>query len=190
MRHESLSDYQLVALFAGGDRLAFEVLYERYWKALYRVAYRILDDAEASKDVVQEVFISFFEHARTRQIDNLKAYLFQCAKYQCFMQLRAGRISEKHLRRMNTMMFSNCTEEEQSAAELEQILRTGMQSLPEKCREVFYLSRMEYLPNKQIAEQLKISPKTVENQITKALKVLRMTVDKLGLIFLAVTGGL
>ena len=94
------------------------------------------------------------------------------------MQLRAGKISEKHLERMNKVVFSNIVEDEFEAHELEEILEKGISALPEKCRQVFYLSRFESLSNKSIAQQLNISPKTVENQITKALKSLKSTVEK------------
>ena len=185
MRLEGLSDHQLLTLFASGNTLAFEKLYDRYWKGLYVVAYRILEDVEQSKDVVQEVFCSFFERAGTKTIDNLRAYLFQCTKYQCFMLLRAGSISRKHLQRLSLLTQSNAVDEEHDAAELQEILQKGMAALPERCREVFYLSRMESMSNKKIAQQLNISTKTVENQITKALKSLKITVDKLGLVILA-----
>jgi RNA polymerase sigma-70 factor (ECF subfamily) len=100
------------------------------------------------------------------------------------MQLRAGRISAKHLDRMNKAIFSNIVEDEFEADELEQILEKGISALPEKCRQVFYLSRFELLSNKTIAAQLKISPKTVENQITKALKSLRTTLEHSAVLLL------
>jgi RNA polymerase sigma factor (sigma-70 family) len=98
------------------------------------------------------------------------------------MQLRSGRITEKHLQRITTIVFENSVEEEVEAHELQKILDQEIAALPEKCREVFYLSRVELLPNKKIAEKLQISPKTVENQITKALRSLRMSVDKLTIL--------
>jgi RNA polymerase sigma-70 factor (ECF subfamily) len=122
--------------------------------------------------------MSFYETGAKKQIDNLKAYLYQSAKYQCFMQLRAGKITEKHLDRMNHVIFSNIVEDEFEGHEMALILEKGISALPEKCRQVFYLSRFESLSNKTIASQLNISPKTVENQITKALKYLRTTVEQ------------
>ena len=102
------------------------------------------------------------------------------------MQLRSGRISEKHLHQMNLIIASNELEEELDAKELQSRLDESIAALPEKCREVFYLSRFESLPNRKIAERLKISQKTVENQITKALKILHTSVDKLAAFLLFV----
>lgn len=178
------TDAELLDLLRAGDRYVFEAIYDRYCAALYRVGFRILNDDDLAKDVVQEAFIMLFEKANERVIDNLKAYLFQTVKYRCFMHLRAGRISEKHLHQMNLIIATNTLEEEMDAKELQFVLDKSIATLPEKCREVFYLSRVESLSNKKIAERLKISHKTVENQITKALKILHTSVSKLAVLFL------
>ena len=142
MHHlDDVSDHELMQLFASGDKRAFDMVYDRYWKELYKLATRILQDDAKAEDTVQEVFVSLYECREKRHIGNLKAYLYQSAKYQCFMQLRAGKISASHLQRMNKVIFSNVVEDEFEAHELEQILEKGMSALPEKCRQVFYLSR-------------------------------------------------
>ncbi len=179
---KTLSDNDLLEGFKRGDESAFAVIYDRHWSVLYRLAWRILENHDGAKDVVQEVFISLFENISKREITNLKAYLLQSIKYQCFMQLRSGKISAKHIERMENIVISNVVDEELEAKELSRVLDQQIASLPEKCREVFYLSRFEDLTNKKIAERLKISQKTVENQITKALKTLKMSVDKLTVI--------
>ena len=180
------TDAELLALLRAGDQHVFATIYDRFCSALYRTALRILNDHDIAKDVVQDAFIMLFEKANERNILNLQAYLFQTVKYQCFMQLRSGRISEKHLHQMNLIIASNELEEELDAKELQSRLDESIAALPEKCREVFYLSRFESLPNRKIAERLKISQKTVENQITKALKILHTSVDKLAAFLLFV----
>jgi RNA polymerase sigma-70 factor (family 1) len=179
MESFNLSDSQLIDQLRSGDQNAFTAIYDRYCAALYRTALRILQDHELAKDVVQEAFISLFEKANENTIRNLQAYLYQVVKYQCFMQLRSGKISDKHLSQINTIIASNELEEELHAKELQLVLDESIAALPEKCREVFYLSRFESLSNKKIAERLNISHKTVENQITKALKILHVSLDKL-----------
>jgi len=175
---QNIPDAQLLALFRSGDRHAFELLYNRYWNVLYELASRILEHHEAAKDVVQEVFIAIFEQQGAHEITNVRAYIFQAVKYRCFMHLRSGKISARHIQRMNTVIASNLVDEELNANELQAILDKGIATLPEKCREVFYLSRFEFQSNKKIAERLNISTKTVEHQITKALKALRLSVGK------------
>jgi len=178
------TDAELLSLLRAGDRSVFTTIYDRYCSVLYRVAFRILNDDSLTKDVVQEAFIMLYEKSAERNILNLQAYLFQTVKYQCFMHLRSGRISEKHLHQMNLIIASNELEEEMDAKELQSQLDKSIATLPEKCREVFYLSRFESLTNRKIAERLKISQKTVENQITKALKILHTSVDKLAAFLL------
>ncbi|HYG17850.1 MAG TPA: RNA polymerase sigma-70 factor [Ohtaekwangia sp.] len=178
------TDTELLKLFKDGDLKAFNTMFDRYWSSLYNVAFRILEDRQLSKDVVQEVFISFYEKAATVKVSNLHGYLYQAVKYQCFMQLRAGKISDKHLQRLQQVMVTNAIEDDLQAEELQRVLNESLATLPPKCREVFYLSRYESLSNKKIAEKLNISHKTVENQITKALKVLRTSVDKLAMLIL------
>jgi RNA polymerase sigma-70 factor (ECF subfamily) len=178
------TDAELLTLLRAGDRSVFTIIYDRHCAVLYRTAFRILNDHEISKDIVQEAFIMLFEKVNERTILNLQAYLFQTVKYKCFMHLRSGRISDKHLHQMNLIIASNELEEEMDAKELQSRLDESIATLPEKCREVFYLSRFESLPNRKIAERLKISQKTVENQITKALKILHTSVDKLAVIVL------
>jgi RNA polymerase sigma factor (sigma-70 family) len=87
---------------------------------------------------------------------------------------------------MNLIIAANIVDEEIEAKELQSIIDQRIATLPERCREVFYLSRFESLSNKKIAERLKISHKTVENQITKALKILHSSVNKLAALLLFV----
>jgi RNA polymerase sigma-70 factor (family 1) len=179
---KNISDNDLLMALKAGDKTAFNALYDRYWSVLFRLAFRILERHDASKDVVQEVFVSFFEKHSKRDISNVKAYLLQSTKYQCFMQLRAGKLTAKHIERMENVITCNLVDEEIEADELQKAIDHQIASLPEKCREVFELSRVEELTNKKIAERLNISQKTVENQITKALRTLRLTVDKLAFL--------
>lgn len=183
MNPSDRTDRELLDLLKTGDRHAFSIIYERYCSPLYHTAIRILNDPDLAKDVIQDAFIMLFEKADKRMILNLQAYLFQTVKYRCFMHLRSGRISQKHLQLMNLIIASNQLEEELDAKELQSLLDESIATLPARCREVFYLSRFECLPNREIASRLKISNKTVENQITKALKILHTSVDKLAIAF-------
>lgn len=99
-------------------------------------------------------------------------------KWQVLKQLRNGRLHDRHLRVIHNVQFVNQTEEFLDFQELEQVLRDSMEQLPPRCREVFRLSRYENLTNKEIAARMNISAKTVEVQITKALSILRATLNK------------
>ena len=93
---------------------------------------------------------------------------------QVFKHLRRGKIARAHLTRIIQVTSENYTEQMVNLNQLQKMYLDGVADLPERCREVFQLSRSEHLSNREIADRLCISPKTVENQITKALKHLRV----------------
>jgi RNA polymerase sigma-70 factor (family 1) len=189
MDHVSaISDAELAVRLKSRDKTAFDLVYQRYWLKLYRVAVHIVEDRAVAEDVTQDSFISYWEKASLQDIRNIEAYLYQMVKYRCFMHLRSGSISRKHLDRFASVLANAVTiDTEFEARELEQVVDQAIASLPEKCREVYQLSRVEQLPNKKIAEKLHISPKTVENQITKALRHLRLSLDKLAVLFFLIS---
>jgi RNA polymerase sigma-70 factor (ECF subfamily) len=170
------SDLDLLGQLAEDDQAAFNEIYRRHYPLLYKVAFSILEDREVSKDVIQDSFLSLYEKGRGTVILNLQRYLTQVVRYQCFMHLRSGRISQRHRQEMSTSITSNTLQEELDLKDLQYLLSQGIAALPDKCREVFYLSRFEALSNKKIAEHLQISHKTVENQLTKALRHLHVSV--------------
>jgi RNA polymerase sigma-70 factor (ECF subfamily) len=179
----TISDAELIARLKSRDKAAFDVVYQRYWLKLYRVASHIVEDNAVAEDITQDAFVSFWEKASLQEIRNIEAYLYQMVKYRCFMHLRSGLISRKHLDRFASVLSNTVNIDfEFEARELEEVVEQAIASLPEKCREVYQLSRVEQLPNKKIAEKLHISPKTVENQITKALRHLRLSLDKLAVL--------
>ena len=182
MDYSRHSDDELLLIFKSGDVQGFNILFNRHWAALFYLAKKILEDEALAKDTLQEAFVSLYQKAKDHEITHIKAYLFKAVKYQCFMHLRSGRITEKHLSRFQTICSANYVDEYMDAEELKTLLEQEIESLPEKCREVFYLSRYELLSNKKIAEQLNISQKTVEHQITKALKTIRLSLDKLAVL--------
>ncbi len=171
-----------VARIRSGDETAFNRIYKLHWLRLFRLACRIVEDESVAEDIVQDIFVSFWEKGCHLEINNIEAYLYQSVKFKCFMHLRSGSISRRHLEHFSRLAAEAKNTEEYALTELEDMLQQGIDSLPERCREVFYLSRVQALPNKKIAEKLHISPKTVENQITKALKQLRLSIDKLAVI--------
>lgn len=173
------NDGLLLELIKKGDRRAFEVIYKRHWEYLYTSAYCILRDRETSMDVVQEVFVWFWENRDRWNITTSRSYLNSAVKYKVANVIRRGRIRESVFsdvaERMQTIASVASAEEEVELMELKQIIREFTMHLPLRCREVFQLSRFEHLSNKEIAEKLGISEKTVENQITIALKKLKAT---------------
>lgn len=168
------SDLDLWDLVRKNNRIAFEEIYRRYWTKIYLAAYKVLKEKESSSDITQEVFTQLWFKRDSTEISNVSSYLYGMVRNQVFKSLRDGKIAQFHLDRINKVNLVNQTEETINFNQLQEIYEASLASLPERCREVFHLSRNENLSVKEIAMQMGISPKTVENQITKALKYLRL----------------
>ena len=171
--YENLIDKELAELLAEGDIKAFEEIYNRYWLSLFNKAIQIIKDASAGKDITQDVFVSLWANRKKTDIQNLRAYLYSSVRLKVFQTLRNHTISQKHLEKINAIAFVRNTEEQLRLNEVQSQLDLHLSNLPNKCQEVFRLSRIDHLSNREIAEKLDISSKTVEGHITHALKYLR-----------------
>ncbi|WP_104384399.1 RNA polymerase sigma-70 factor [Sphingobacterium sp. HMA12] len=155
-----------------GSKIAFEKLYGRFWHRLYLAAYNVLRDKEVCEDIIQEIFSQLWIRRSNLAIKNLESYLFTAVRFQVFKC-----INNKKCRNNFVIELSKLPAEffdtQQSYREIEEALKISIEKLPEKCGKIFYLSRQEHLTNKEIAARLNISTKTVENQITLAIKKMR-----------------
>ncbi len=179
----NLADSDLLQRIQADDDSAFNYIHEQYWKLLFDRAYRVTEDKEAAADIVQEVFISFWTHAKKGDVNQIKYYLLQSVKYQTFKLIRSKYTQRRYLDQLERVISRASTDEHIAAQELQQIIDAYVEALPEKCREVFKLSRYHHLSQQQIATQLNIATKTVENHINRALNGLRISLEQLPLIF-------
>jgi RNA polymerase sigma-70 factor (ECF subfamily) len=170
-----LSDDRLIALIQENDIVAFERIYNKYWSKLYLSAYNILRDRQVSEDITQEVLVNLWMKRANLQLTSLNAYLYTAVRYQVFNIIRSGKVKADLFNRLEELFSKNGGEEILSEKEINRLLEQGIAELPEKCRQIFIMSRREHLSTKEIAERLEISPKTVENQLTIALNRLRKT---------------
>lgn len=157
---------------------AFDELYQRYWSKLYFSAYKVIKNQQASEDIIQEVFTQLWMKRKETSITSMSSYLYGMVRNQVFNYLRNGNIARGHLDRIHQVSFVEQTEQTVHFNETQEIYLKSVASLPTRCREVFQLSRNEHLSNKEIAARLNISPKTVEHQISKALKLLRIALNE------------
>ena len=168
------SDQDLFRAMKRDNFDAFNEIYRRYWKRLYMYACNILEDQGTSEDVIQDVFSYLYWKRKELFVTNLKSYLFQAVKFQVIHHLRKRKLARNYIDRINTIQFVDQTEESVNLKELEASIKNFLLELPERCSEIFYLSRYEHLSHREIAERLDISKQTVKNQITKALNHLRI----------------
>ena len=178
-------------LLSQDNEEAFDALYTRHWEDLYKSAFFILRDQDASKDIVQDIFIWIWEHRNNLEIQTLKSYLKAAVKFKVANYIRSGNIRDSFFDELtgNQSLSSLPSSEEMAEIkELKYIIQKAIDDLPEKCREIFRLSRDERLSNQEIANRLGISVKTVESQMTIALRRIRTTIEPymLGLLFISV----
>lgn len=173
-----LLDSELIRLLKNDDKNAFSTIYNRYWEKLYLSAYSILKNNDAAEDIVQEVMLSLWIRRHKAEIESLHSYLHQSVRFQVFKLLRKEKrmplspISEVHVATFNSA---------ESNFQLEDINRSLLhvvERLPDRCREIFLLRRVKELSIKEISEKLQISQKTVENQLTIALRRIRTSISK------------
>lgn len=172
--YKVFSDQELVELIRGDNHEAFEALYDRHWSKLYQSAFNVCREREACMDICQEIFIWFWEH-RTSVIftSSVQGYLLAAVKYKMISYIRKGKVKENFVVISKNLTDSYTIEESIEVKELQSIIGQFINALPEKCGEIFKMSRNEHLSNKEIASKLGISEKTVENQITIALRKLK-----------------
>lgn len=183
----------ILRLLKAGDEKGIELLFTNYFKPLCVVAYRIVGDEDTAKDVVQDVFVKLWDHRdRVAIKTSLFGYLKQSVVNHSIDHQRKGYVLRKvaleseHQEHLQSSP-SEVTAHQAEGSELGAFVQRAIEQLPERCRLVFNLSRHEGLSYKEIAESLDISVKTVENQMTKALKTLRKLLAPVLTLVLAIT---
>lgn len=172
--YRAYTDEELADLLRQGDHAAYTEIYNRYWEEMLKSAQRILKDREACMDVLQEVFVWLWTHKDELVLNSVKAYLLTAVKYQVANFIRNSKVREAYVQRTELLQMDEIYEDDLlEVKELKAMIVHFTSELPARCREIFGLSRNEHLSNKEIAAKLGISEKTVEMQITIALKRLR-----------------
>jgi RNA polymerase sigma-70 factor (family 1) len=172
------SDRNLLNAIAQGNESAFHALFRRYYKSLVGYIYRFTKDAEMARDLSQEIMILLWQ--KRNQLDRVE--LFERYLWRMGRNSAINALKKKDILLFGIADALENTEGESTEEPLfdfhEEVddttrLNQALSQLPEKCRIIFEMSRFDQLSHKQIAEELGISTKTIENQITKAFKVLR-----------------
>lgn len=169
---------QLALRIKLGDEQAFELLFRKHYIRLCTFANKFLNDPEEAKELVQDVFAKIWEgRDEIDPEDSLKSYVFKITQNLSLNRLRRKKVESKYAE-IYKLVYIECQEfsahESLLARELEDNIARSIAKLPNECRKVFELSRVEGLKYKEIAEALNISIKTVEAQISKALRLLRV----------------
>jgi RNA polymerase sigma-70 factor (family 1) len=165
-------DAKLLDLLRLDDREAFEILYNKYSAKLFHAAYNLFRDSDVCEDLVQELFIDLWTKRNQLNITSLESYLKVAIRHRVIYYIRTQKAT-LDLDVVEELIEKYTADSKLLQNDISQLLETNVAQLPEKCRQIFTLSRKEYLSNKEIASRLNISIKTVENQMTIALRYLR-----------------
>jgi RNA polymerase sigma-70 factor (family 1) len=164
------------ALIRMGDKIVFEQVFKQYYQPLCNYAGPMLKDYDEAEEIVQNVFYNIWVKRESIEItSSLKSYLYKAVHNDCLNKLKHLKVRANYA---TDMRYENeATTHENSgkliAKELNAQIQSAIDELPEQCGHVFKLSRFEQLKYSEIAEQLGISIKTVENHMGKALRILR-----------------
>lgn len=172
------SDIVLINRLRNGDESALTELYNKFWQSLFVSSYNVLKDRELCEDIIQDIFMNIWHNREKLEINiSLKGYMYACARYQVFNQFKKNKdkIHVELFEDLDKRFQYSTPETELMHEELLDQINSIVEALPEKCQLVYKLSREEQLSHKEIAERLDISTKTVENHITKALHVIRLS---------------
>lgn len=178
-----ITDDELWDAVVSDSSRAFVVLYNRYWGKLYKTATHYLKDASAAEEITHDVFVTLWLKRKSLKILNFQKYIHVTARYHVFKQLKKAKTScinyvDEFAEKDNILVYNDCTDK-LAYEDLEAELANVLQKLPRRCHEIFWLSRINNLSNDEIADKLNISKRTVENQITIALKYLRLSYPQL-----------
>lgn len=156
-----------------GDLDAFEMIFKQYYKPLVAYSNTILKSPDEAEDIVQQLFVGLWDKKNELgSIQSLKSYLYRSVYNASLNRVKQLKVRLEYARDY-VSVNSDSVESPGRQAELQQRIETALNTLPEQCGRIFRMSRFEQLKYQQIADQLGISIKTVENQMGKALKLMR-----------------
>ena len=160
-----------------GNANVFETLFKQWYEPLCRYAYSMLHDQDEAEDMAQQTFCKLWDQREKMEIHtSIKSYLYRMVHNACLNKIKQWQIQSEHHEVIagSSITAANQVEQTLTHKELSHQIELAVAELPERCREVFMLSRMQHLSYIQIAQKMQISPNTVETQMVKALKVLRI----------------
>jgi len=174
--NDNISDNLLVTRIQHNDKDAFKSLYNRYSKKIYFFSLKYLGNNVEAEELVQSVFINVWENRESLDATNsVKNYIYKAAVNYIYNYLRKKTIRARFIESETNKgeIHSNLTYEQVFFHDLERSIDSIVETLPSQQQRIFQLSRYEGLTQKEIAKKLDLSVRTVENQIYRALKIIK-----------------
>ncbi len=174
----NIPDNYLIKEIQQGNKTAFDKLFFKYYKPLYRFALHFCNNAIIAEESVQHTFIKVWQNKSKTSFNNdIGKILFAYTKNEVIDEIRKVNTRKKYEENIISEINSDENIEEDNKNRIKAIIETAIEQLPPKAKEIFRLAKQEGLSIKEIAQHLKISNKTVENQLTIAYKKLRQYLE-------------
>jgi RNA polymerase sigma-70 factor (family 1) len=194
MLNKSLSDPELILAIINNDEKAFNELFERHWARVYVVACKYVKDEELSLEITHDIFLNIWNKRHQLHINSFKNYVLTAASYHGIRKRQMQKATpiqyvddlgytENNMHALNHAITVNAGETSIQTQELDTEVDALLNELPKRCREIYLLSRKDNLSITEIAEMLHISKRTVENQLTNALKHLRTSLQYMVILY-------
>ena len=166
-----------------GDEKAFTEIYHTYWHKLLAIGFHFTKNKQTAEDIVHDVLLSLWQRKNDLEIDSLDAYLATAVKFTVFKMLAKTKRRDEMLDTISPESSINNIEQQLDAKFLEDFINGFVEQMGEKTRLIFELSRHHDATNKEIAQTVNLSGKSVEYHLTKALKLLREKIRQIKLFF-------
>lgn len=163
----------------------YEKLFHNYYNPLVQYAITLLKDADDAEDIVQQVFVSFWEKYDSIEVHTSeRAMLYKSVYNACLNKIKFRKVRTSFAQEYTSDVENHTAIEELQAKELQHTINAAIESMPEQCGKIFKMSRFEQLKYQEIADQLGLSVKTIENQMGKALKLVRESLKAFLTVFI------
>ncbi len=163
----------LAGLIKKSDEKAFNTLFDLLWEPMFIYASSIVMNDGLAKDLVQDVWVDYWQRKKDIDIQHIRYYLYKAIRYRCYNHLRDAKFNATQLEVANSVCVASEIEQREDVIDLYKRINSIIADLPSRCQEIFRLSRINDISNKEIAKKLSISQRSVENQISFALRKLR-----------------
>ncbi len=166
----------------------YEFIFREYYQSLCNYANMITKDMDNAEEIVQNIFVKLWEKKDNITLDvSIKSYLYKAVYNAALNELKHRKVKENYLQMQTNSELTEQPISLHNLKELEKNIEKALMGLPEQCRLIFKMSRFEELKYREIANVLNISPKTVENQMGKALRLMRENLaDYLTILFIII----
>jgi RNA polymerase sigma-70 factor (family 1) len=187
LSYQQFSDEELAGLLKKGDHAAYTIIFDRFYGLLFVHACKLLNNQDEAKDVVQELFEILWIRRETISLEHsLSSYLYSAVRNRIINRISHYQVEHKYISSLRGFIdrdtyFADYRVRER---EMRKMIEREISELPSKMREIFELSRRDYLSYKQIAVRLKISEQTVRTHVKKALRILKPKLSMIAYLFL------